>query len=272
MIICKLTYLYIFLSTVDTLEKQFMNWKKEFNHEFSAYETQINKMFQDAKSKADIVAKKHSKYNSSKSKTAIMTVNLYTQESTVPNINIYRKVNFQLRTDPDANNVWTRYAALLTRSMNILCQVQGTCERTVYRGGSGCDEIKSKTQTYVTLRGFTSTTTDPKLAISFGNCKLFFKMTQARGLLVDLFSSFGGEKEVLLLSNSSFNITKRLDDKNAIKNVMMMLHITKIPETYFEMVHVKEKTAFVIGSATVVFTSIQMQILGFVIVVLVAVY
>ena len=249
-----------------------MNWKKEFTNSVPQYEGKVHSKFLRAEQKADTVAERNNKYDITIRKTAIKIVNLYSQNEGIKEINIYEMVNEQLRNDSNANNMWTRYAGLLTSSIDILCAVQEVCEMTVYRGGERCDEITSKNQRYVTLRGFTSTSTEAGVAAGFmdgnGNkCKLFFNIKKARGLAIYLFSDYPKESEILLHYNSVFHITKRLDDENAIRNAMKALKVDKYPNTYFEMTFISSS---VIGLATTVVTNLQ--ILGCVTVVLAVIY
>ncbi|XP_060557761.1 uncharacterized protein LOC132718147 [Ruditapes philippinarum] len=134
-------------------------------------------------------------------KYAIGIVHLYTQEEN----KFYKTLNKEMRENyPADTNIWKRSGDLINRGIDIL----GPTEHTiVYRGCTELNDLPVKGRTF-TFNQIISTTLDRETAKDFTDCKdgYFFEISNVYGVLVDDYSQYGYEEEVMIKSYYVFKV------------------------------------------------------------------
>ena len=139
-------------------------------------------------------------------------VNLYTQAT--GGGCFYRNLNSQLRAGK-VSKMYADYAKLLNDAIDMLGSTLNKGQgHTLYRGTGKCDEISKVGR--ATLKGFTSTSVDPTVPLSF-SCGMYMIFKNAEGLDIShLAAETGHEKEFLLKSDYTVNVKKFITDKTEI--------------------------------------------------------
>ena len=151
----------------------------------------------------------------SREQAAARIVHMYTQPETC----LSGVLDIQLRIG-SVDGYICQYADLLNTAIGILSEKGWVHEEEVYRATYECDEIEGEGKT--TLRGFTSTSTDPLVPfniITF-NCMTYMVIKGVSSLSVEFVSDFPDENEVLLKRNYAIDVLKMTKDKTEIENEM----------------------------------------------------
>ena len=151
----------------------------------------------------------------SRENAAARIVHMYTQPETC----FYGVLDNQLRSGR-LDAYFCKYADLLNKAIDILSEKGWVHEEEVYRATYECDEIEGEEKT--TLKGFTSTSTDPLVPfniITF-DCMTYMVIKGVSSLSVEFVSDFPAETEVLLKRNYAMDVLEMNKDKTEIENEM----------------------------------------------------
>ncbi|XP_060557868.1 uncharacterized protein LOC132718234 [Ruditapes philippinarum] len=171
------------------------------------YSGEVKELFQDLKDYKSNVQTAEQKMLQFSDETmdrkyAIGLVNLYTQQSS-----FYSTLNKEMRKNyPTETDIWRRSGDLINRGIDILGPTE---HKLVFRGCRALDDRPEKGRDFK-FNQITSTTLRRDLAKKFGDagCQkgILFEISNVYGLLVEKYSAFKTEKEVLIKSYYVFKV------------------------------------------------------------------
>ncbi|XP_060606754.1 uncharacterized protein LOC132759048 [Ruditapes philippinarum] len=175
--------------------------------EDDGYSGEVKELFQDLKDFRSNVQTAQEKmasfsYETMDRKYAIGLVNLYTQQSP-----FYSTLNKEMRNNyPTKTDIWQRSGDLINRGIDILGPTE---HKIVYRGCTALNERPEKGRDFK-FNQITSTTLLRELAVMFADnvCQkgILFEISNVYGLLVEKYSAFKTEKEVIIKSYHVFKV------------------------------------------------------------------
>ncbi|XP_052764712.1 uncharacterized protein LOC128206359 [Mya arenaria] len=149
---------------------------------------------------------------------AITLINVYTQECYQYNDNtnvwpFYRALNTKLRAKT-SENIWLDTESLLNQGLEMI----GLDTWDLLYRSCFCNNIKKGST--IIVDDFWSTSLEARASNNFLNKdKIFFQIVDARrGANIRNYSTYSGEKEILLQSKSEFYVTEYFTDATGIKN------------------------------------------------------